>query len=340
MIYTIKEDFIQNDLDEFSTWAESLELEYKIVTLKNKYYLVTTSSSKIDITKYNNYDLIFNDQVSISTEYQLSTRKFQKSNTIITISEDILFGGNNTVMMAGPCAVESEKQVMDTAEFLVKNFDIKVFRAGAFKPRTSPYSFQGLEKEGIRLLEKVRKEFDMKIITEVKDEGHLEAVADVADIIQIGTKSMYLFNMLAHCGKIDKPILLKRGFMATLKEFLQAADFIMANGNPNVILCERGIRTFEPLTRFSLDICSAALLKEISHLPIVLDPSHAMGRSNQVPLVAQAAAALEIDGLLIETHPNPLEAKSDKEQALSFDQFSLMMSKVKNICNSVNRKLV
>jgi 3-deoxy-7-phosphoheptulonate synthase len=180
----------------------------------------------------------------------------------------------------------------------------------------------------------------MKIITEVKDTTHLAEVAEVADIIQVGTKSMYNFSLLAMCGQLKQPIVLKRGFMTTIKEFLQAADFILCNGNPKVILCERGIRTFEPQTRFCLDVCSAALLKELSHLPVILDPSHAMGIAAQVPLVAQSAAALGIDGLLVETHPNPAKAKSDKEQALSFEEFSQMVQVLDKICTAVGRRLV
>lgn len=321
-------------------WCMHREIECKRVNLNAVSYLVTSTSWKGDLKEYAGYADIVEDSIKIDTEYQLSTRKFQKNNTVIDLGNGVVFGTDKTVMMAGPCSVESEKQVMTTAEFLVKNFGIKVFRAGAFKPRTSPYSFQGMEIDGLKLLAKVRKEFGMKIITEVKDETHLDVVAEYADIVQIGTKSMYHFNMLARCGKLKRPIMLKRGFMSTIKEFLQAVDFIMANGNPNVILCERGIRTFEPQTRFCLDVCGASLLKEISHLPMVLDPSHAMGRAAQVPQVAQSAVALEIDGILVETHPQPSLSKSDKEQTLSFDEFGAMMKKLRPICAAVNRTLV
>jgi len=265
--------------------------------------------------------------------------KNKQKRTIVNVN-GVNVGGTEVIVIAGPCAVETEKQAMDTAEFLVSKHNIKIFRAGVFKPRTSPYSFQGLEFDGLRILEKIRDTFGLKIITEVKDQSHLNEVAAVADIIQIGTKSMYLFNLLSDCGRLKKPIMLKRGFMSTIKEFLQAADFIMVNGNPDVLLCERGLRNFEPETRFSIDICGAALLKELSHLPLVMDPSHAMGRANQVPLVAQASAALSVDGLIVETHPNPSEAKSDKDQALSFNSFSSMMENVNSICCAVGRKLI
>ncbi len=267
----------------------------------------------------------------------LSKRK--TGNTVINMGDGILFGNKRTVMIAGPCAIESEEQIMETAEFLC-NRGVKVFRAGAFKPRTSPYHFMGMGYDGLKILERVKKEYGMLIITEVKDLTHINEVIDVADIIQVGSKAMYHLELLSQCGKENKPILLKRGFMATIKEFLQAADAILCKGNNKVILCERGIRTFEPQTRFTLDVCSAALLKEISHLPIVLDPSHAMGLNRQVPEVAQAAVGLGIDGIMIEVHPNPEEALCDKEQALSFTQFEELLPRLEHICDAVGRRMV
>jgi 3-deoxy-7-phosphoheptulonate synthase len=325
--------------ESLAHYLEGNGAEFRQVVFDQQTLLVTSAKWKGDIGYLKSLPGVA-DVVDVGTEYQLCTRKFKSEDTIIDLGNDIVFGRGATVMMAGPCAVESEDQVMRTAEFLRSKFDIKVFRAGAFKPRTSPYSFQGLADEGLRLLDKVRDTFGMKIITEVKDTTHLDAVAEVADIVQIGTKSMYNFSLLARCGELDKPIVLKRGFMTNLKEFLQAADFILCSGNPRVMLCERGIRTFETQTRFCLDVCSAALLKELSHLPIVLDPSHAMGIAAQVPLVAQSAAALGIDGLLIETHPDPENAKSDKEQALSFETFGQMIPVLDKICTAVGRRLI
>lgn len=322
------------NLSGAASWLAKKGAESKQVTLNGSNFFVTSASWNEDASPLNEFGMT--KLISLKTEYQLSTREFRPDNTVIDIGDGVVFGTNKTVMMAGPCSVESEEQVMKTAEFLTSTFGIRAFRAGAFKPRTSPYTFQGLEDEGLRLLEKVKSVFGVKIITEVKDESHLSRVADAADIIQVGTKAMYNFTLLERCGKTNKPILLKRGFMATIKELLQCADFIISNGNPNVILCERGIRTFEPQTRFSLDICAAALLKDISHLPIVLDPSHAMGASKQVPTVARAAAAIGCHGLLVETHPNPSQARSDKEQALSFDQFSSMYHDIGRICQAIN----
>ncbi|MDH7578623.1 MAG: 3-deoxy-7-phosphoheptulonate synthase [Bacillota bacterium] len=340
MIIKVKKGSSSDSINQLCAWLKEREIDYKRVYLKGSVYLVTSAQWKHNLNISGMPTGPVEEMVHFDTEYQLSARRHQAQNTVIDLGDGVVFGANKTVVMAGPCAVESLDQTLRTAEFLSGKLGVKVFRAGAFKPRTSPYSFQGLESEGLRILDRVREEFGMRIITEVKDNTHLDEVADCADIIQIGTKSMYLFNLLAQCGGINKPVLLKRGFMATIKEFLQAVDFIMSNGNPNVILCERGIRTFEPQTRFCLDVCSAALLREISHLPIVIDPSHAMGRSAQVPLIAQAAAAMEIDGILVEVHPNPDTAKSDKEQQLSFAQFEEMMRRLNRICESVNRKLV
>lgn len=339
MIIKLSQTSTEVALNQLNQWFAQQGVEARQVNWGDQTLLVTSAKWKGDVDYIQGVEGV-ESVVEMGADYQLCTRKFQEQDTVIDLGDGIVFGRGLTVMMAGPCAVESEEQVMRTAEFLRSKFDIKVFRAGAFKPRTSPYTFQGLADEGLNILAKVRDTFGMKIITEVKDSTHLHAVADVADIVQIGTKAMYNFSLLAMCGQLDCPIVLKRGFMTTIKEFLQAADFILSNGNPKVILCERGIRTFEPQTRFCLDVCAASLVKELSHLPVVMDPSHAMGIAAQVPLVAQSAAALGVDGLLIETHPDPANAKSDKEQALSFDQFGQMVPVLDKICTAVGRRLV
>ncbi|ASC70436.1 3-deoxy-7-phosphoheptulonate synthase [Halomicronema hongdechloris C2206] len=339
MIIKLSQSSTDMALKHLVKWFAQQDVEARQINWGAQVLLVTSSKWKGDADYLKSIDGV-ESVTEMTADYQLCTRKFQPQDTVIDLGDGVIFGRGATVMMAGPCAVESEDQVMRTAEFLRSKFDIKVFRAGAFKPRTSPYTFQGLADEGLNLLAKVRKEFGMKIITEVKDTTHLAAVADVADIIQIGTKAMYNFSLLAMCGQLKQPIVLKRGFMTTIKEFLQAADFILSSGNSKVILCERGIRSFEPQTRFCLDVCSAALIKELSHLPIVLDPSHAMGIAAQVPLVAQSAAALGVDGLLIETHPDPANAKSDKEQALSFEEFGRIVPVLDKICTAVGRRLI
>ncbi len=257
----------------------------------------------------------------------------------IDLGDGIVFGPDKTVMMAGPCAVESRDQIFQAAEFIA-GLGIRVFRAGAFKPRTSPYSFQGLDHEGLALLAEVRERFGLKIITEAKDMTHAEAVAEVADIVQVGAKSMYNHALLKFCGRLDKPVLLKRFFAATLKEFLQMADFILLEGNRRLLLCERGIRTFEPQTRFSLDLSGAAVLQEQSRLPLVLDPSHAIGYRFGVPRLARACAAFGAEGLLIEVHPNVEQAQCDRDQALDHATFARLFAELREICALQGRELV
>lgn len=269
------------------------------------------------------------------SDMQLANRDYKKDKREIKIG-NLKIGGNtkNMVMIAGPCAVENEAQIIDAAKFISQN-KIQLFRAGCFKPRTSPYTFQGLGSKGLALLMKVKNTFGLTIVTEVKDATHVDEVIQFADIIQVGTKAMYDQGVLRKCGASHKPILLKRGFGSSLQEFVQAAEFILSAGNPNVILCERGIRTFENKTRFTLDLCGVAYLKEFTNLPIVIDPSHAMGYRYGVPALAQAATAMEIDGLLIETHPNPKNALSDASQQLSFEEFSALLPKLKAISHSL-----
>ena len=337
MIIEIKDKDQKKNYEEVKRVLDNNDYIFKKIKLNNKILLIT--SSKVSTQILNNHSCIEKIH-NIKTEYQLCSSEFRKEKTIIKLSDDICFGSKSTIMMAGPCTVESKDQTFKTAEFLKENFNIKVFRAGAFKPRTSPYSFQGLKDEGLKILDEVKKKFDVKIITEVKDSSHLHEVSQVADIIQVGTKSMFDFQLLEDCGKLSNPILLKRSFMSTIKEFLQCADFIMSNGNQNVILCERGIRSFEPSTRFTLDVCSAATLKEISHLPIVLDPSHAIGIAKYVSDISAVSSALGVDGLLIETHPDPESALCDKDQALSFKQFTSLYNKSQKVCNAVGRELI
>jgi 3-deoxy-7-phosphoheptulonate synthase len=213
-------------------------------------------------------------------------------------------------------------------------------RAGSFKPRTSPYTFQGMGLEGLKLLDKVRQQHGFNIITEVRDSTHVDDVIAFADIIQIGAKSMYDHGILRKCGKTHKPVLLKRGFGTNLQEFVQASEFILSGGNENVILCERGIRTFETKTRFTLDLCGAAYLKENTNLPLILDPSHAMGYAYGVPDLARACMAMDIEGLLIEVHPNPSEAQSDASQQLNHPQFRELFQSLQLIARAVNRNII
>ena len=257
----------------------------------------------------------------------------------INISEDIILDGINTLLMAGPCAAESRDQILRSADFMAE-LGIKVFRAGVFKPRTNPYAFQGAGAEGLKWLDEIRIQYGFKIITEVRDMENFDEISDVTDIIQVGAKAMYNHALLKAAGKSDKPVLLKRHFAATVDELLKMADFALLQGNKNVMLCERGIRTFENSSRFTLDLCGAAVIQEQSLLPLIIDPSHAMGYNYGVSKLAMASAAFGCDGLLIEVHPNPEEALCDKDQALSHVEFKQLYVNLKEIAEISGRHLI
>jgi 3-deoxy-7-phosphoheptulonate synthase len=265
--------------------------------------------------------------VRISAPYKFVSREFRPTRTQV-IANGIEIGGDEFVVMAGPCSVESEKQIIETAQFVVRQ-GAQFLRGGAFKPRTSPYDFQGMEEEGLKLLRKAKEETGLGIITEVMSDRDVDLVAEYADILQIGARNMQNFALLKTLGKADRPVMLKRGLSSTIKELLMSAEYIVAHGNPNVILCERGIRTFETATRNTCDITAVAVLNELSHLPVVLDPSHATGKRSLVPPLARAAVAIGADGLIVEVHPSPEKAVSDGAQSLTFEQFRSMMLDLK-----------
>jgi 3-deoxy-7-phosphoheptulonate synthase len=273
--------------------------------------------------------------VFITRPFKLAGREFHPDNTIIPVG-DITIGGPELVIMAGPCAIEGEEQLMEAAE-AVKSAGAAVLRAGAFKPRTSPYSFQGLEQEGLHFLDEVRAKTGLLIVTEVMDQFTVGEVAETADIIQVGARNMQNYYLLRELGKIRKPVLLKRGLSATIEEWLMAAEYILSGGNYEVILCERGIRTFEPYTRNTLDLSAVPLIKQLSHLPIIVDPSHGTGLSGLVPAMSKAALAAGADGLMIEVHPHPEDALSDGPQSLTPDQFRKLVKELKGVALSVGR---
>lgn len=247
-----------------------------------------------------------------------------RQHTIVRVL-DVEIGGGEFVTMAGPCSVETEAQLLSTAHH-VRRAGARVLRGGAFKPRSSPYSFQGLGHEGLKLLARARQETGLAIVTEVMSEDDVPLVAEYADILQIGSRNMENFTLLEAAARSGRPILLKRGMVATVADFLRSAECVLANGNPNVILCERGIRTFETATRNTFDVATIVLIKQISHLPIIADPSHASGRRELVPALARVAVAAEADGLIVEVHPDPDTAWSDGEQTLDFASFDSMMT--------------
>lgn len=262
----------------------------------------------------------------ISAPYKFVSREFRKEKTTITVGKAVI-GGSEFITMAGPCSVESEKQIMETAE-AVAAAGATILRGGAFKPRTSPYDFQGMEGEGLKLLAKAREATGLAIITEVMSNSDVELVAEYADILQIGARNMQNFSLLKALGKCGRPVMLKRGLSATIKELLMSAEYVVAHGNPEVILCERGIRTFETATRNTCDISAVPVLNELTHLPVIIDPSHAVGKRSLVPPIAKAAVAVGADGMIVEVHPCPEKAVSDGAQSLTIEGFQLLMQQL------------
>jgi len=265
--------------------------------------------------------------VRISAPYKFVSKEFKKERTQTRVN-GLEIGGDEFIVMAGPCSVESERQIMVTAEE-VRKAGARILRGGAFKPRTSPYDFQGMELEGLKLLRKAKEATGLAIITEVMSDRDAEMVAEYADIMQVGARNMQNFALLKSLGKCGRPVLLKRGMSSTIKELLMSAEYLVAHGNSNVLLCERGIRTFETATRNTCDIAAVPVLNELTHLPVILDPSHATGKRSLVPAVARAGVAIGADGLIVEVHPQPEKAVSDGAQSLTLDQFRAMMQQLK-----------
>jgi 3-deoxy-7-phosphoheptulonate synthase len=261
--------------------------------------------------------------VPISAPYKFVSKQFKKEKTVVSAGKVNIGGGDFTVV-AGPCSVETESQIMATAEAIARS-GANVLRGGAFKPRSSPYSFQGLEEEGLKLLRKAGDAMDLAIITEVMTVVNVDLVADYADILQIGARNVQNFPLLKAVGRVNRPVMLKRGLSSTIKELLLSAEYIVSEGNPNVLLCERGIRTFETATRNTMDISAVPVLNELTHLPVILDPAHAAGKRHLIPPLARASVAVGADGMMVEVHPNPQKAWSDGEQSLTFDGFDALM---------------
>ena len=280
------------------------------------------------------------DVVRVSSPYRLSARTAHPEDTVITLSDGTRIGGDApSIVIAGPCAVESEDQLRRTAE-CIRKAGVRFMRGGAFKPRTSPYSFQGLGFDGLELLKKVSEEFDLFIVSEVMEPAHVPAIAEFTDIVQVGSRNMQNYPLLRQIGNIRKPVMLKRGPAATIEEWLMAAEYILSGGNEKVILCERGIRTFEGSLRFTPDISAVPVIKKLSHLPIIVDPSHATGKREFVASMARAAIAAGADGIMVEVHPDPDRALSDGAQSLTFELFEEMMSELVRIADAVNRPML
>ncbi len=308
-----------------------------VIEEQDRYVLISSSSLK-ELPK--EYEEDISAQFVFDNDMQLSSRKYQKQTREVRIGDKVIGGSTgNTLLIAGPCSVESESQIQESSS-LLKELGLSTLRGGCYKPRTSPYSFQGLGLEGLKLLQRMRKEHGLVIITEARDASHIDKVIEYSDVIQVGAKAMYDQGILRACAKINKPVLLKRGFGATLQEFVQCAEFVLSGGNEQVVLCERGIRAFETKTRFTLDLCGVSYLKEHCNLPIILDPSHAMGHAYGIPDLTRACVAMGVDGLLIEVHPTPKQAKSDAAQQLDHASFRELYASLSAVAAAVGRTIV
>jgi 3-deoxy-7-phosphoheptulonate synthase len=274
----------------------------------------------------------------VLSPYKLVSREFKREDSVIDLGKGVKIGGKKLVVMAGPCAVEDEATLYEIAKE-VKKAGVGVLRGGAFKPRTSPYSFQGLGEEGLKYLSKVGKDLGLVTVSEVMDTREVELVARYVDVFQVGARNMQNFNLLKEVGMTKKPVVLKRGMSSTVKELLMSAEYILAGGNFNVMLCERGIRTFEDSTRNTLDISAVPVAKQLSHLPVIVDPSHAAGKWGLVPALAKAAVACGADGLIIEVHSRPEDAKSDGAQSLLPSNFAQLMEELRVLAKAIGREL-
>ena len=333
MIAIIKPGTPEEKIEHLTSWIKSQGLGTHISTgdLQTVIGLIG-DTSRIDMDLLASLDIV--EAVKrVSDPFKLCNRKFHPDDTVIDIGTAKI-GGGGFVMIAGPCSVESEEQIVEVAK-AVKEAGAHVLRGGAFKPRTSPYDFQGLHEDGLKLLLKAKEATGLPIITEIMNANHIPLFEDV-DIIQVGARNMQNFELLKELGKLDKPILLKRGLANSLKELLMSAEYIMSEGNDKIILCERGIRTFETYTRNTLDLSAVPLLHELSHLPIIVDPSHATGMARLVEPMAMAAAACGADGVMIEVHNDPMHALCDGAQSLKPEQFAHVAKKLNKICEVRN----
>ncbi len=333
MITVLKNGVTEQQRNKLISWFEDQGIRVNVSIGEYQTVLgLIGDTSKIDAELVESLEMV--DSVKrISEPFKKANRKFHPEDTVITVGNTKIGGGNLT-LIAGPCSVESEEQILEVAR-KVKASGATMLRGGAFKPRTSPYDFQGMRAEGIELLLEAKKETGLPIVTEIMNANHLPLFEEV-DVIQVGARNMQNFELLKELGKINKPILLKRGLANTLKEFLMSAEYIMAGGNENVILCERGIRTYETFTRNTLDLSAIPALKELSHLPIIVDPSHATGVARLVEPMAMAATAAGTDGLIIEVHNNPPMALCDGAQSLTPEQFDHVVGRVMKVKEALN----
>ena len=328
MIAILKHGTTQQQTDHLISWLKRMNLDVHVSEGAEMTVLgLIGDTSRVDMELLGSLEIV--DSVKrVSEPFKQANRKFHPGDTVIEV-DGVKIGGGNFVMMAGPCSVESEQQIIEIAK-AVKASGANILRGGAFKPRTSPYAFQGMKGEGIELLKLARKETGLPIVTEIMNISTLDLFNDV-DIIQVGARNMQNFDLLKELGKTNKPILLKRGLANTLQELLMSAEYIMSEGNENVMLCERGIRTFETYTRNTLDLSAVSVLHDLSHLPVIVDPSHATGKAKLVPPMAVAATAAGADGLIIEVHNDPAHALCDGAQSLTPTQFDQLTQRIGKI---------
>ena len=337
MIIIVKNEHTQKELDHLVKWVKDQGLEVDVSKGKNSTILgLIGDTSVIDIDLVRSLDIVENVR-RIQEPYKCANRKFHPEDTIVDV-KGVKFGGDNFQIIAGPCSVETEEQIIEVAT-AVKAAGATILRGGAFKPRTSPYSFQGLRETGLELLMKAREATGLPIVTEIMSVRHIDLFRDV-DIVQIGARDMQNFELLKEVGKMNKPVMIKRGLCNTIEEWLMSAEYVMSEGAHDVILCERGIRTFEPYTRNTLDLSAIPLLKELTHLPIIVDPSHASGIARLVKPLSLAAVGSGADGLMIEVHNNPQKAWCDGAQSIKPDEFEDIVKKINVMLPLVNKKII
>lgn len=337
MIVVMSPNATKENLDNVVKKLESMNLRTHLSTGDERTIVGVIGDKKIIANLEMEMMAGVEKTVRITEKYKLVSRDFHPQDTVIDV-DGVKIGGSEIVVMAGPCAVESLEQLREAAS-AVKKSGAKILRGGAYKPRTSPYDFQGLGEEGLKLLRQVADEFGMKVVTEVVDREDIALMENYADILQVGARNMQNFQMLKALGKCNKPVMLKRGLSATISEWLNAAEYIMTGGNENVMFCERGIRTYETFTRNTLDLSAVAAVKELSHLPIVVDPSHGTGRRPMVAPMARAAIAAGADALMIEVHPHPEKALSDGNQSLTPADFQSLMENLGEIAKAVGKTI-
>ena len=327
----------ENQINMITEKLKDMKFELQIIKGKDKIVIgIIGDTRKLITFPFHSYQGVI-DVLKVSKPYKLASREFRGLPTIVKIN-DVFIGGKETVLMAGPCAIESEEQIFEIAH-RISSMGVRVLRGGAFKPRTSPYSFQGLGEKGLKLMSEAAKKYGLLMITEVMSIEQIDIIAPYADIFQVGARNMQNFVLLKELGKIKKPVMLKRGLSSTLEELLLSAEYILSGGNKKVILCERGIRTFENYTRNTLDLSAVPSIKELSHLPVIVDPSHATGRKELVGPMSKAAIAAGADGLMIEVHPNPKVSMSDGAQSLDFDHLEHLISELEQVAQAVGKSL-